>query len=78
MDSFVFENSGNSFLQRDIVSESSRQSLDVSKNIDSSFLNSPPQYFQCDTPILSKSTSANISKKENDISIDLNKKLTIN
>ena len=28
-----------------------------------------------DTPVLSKSTSLNISQKENDISIDLNKKL---
>ena len=31
-------------LQNDIVSESSIQPPDVSKNIDGSFVNSPPQY----------------------------------
>ena len=65
----------NSFLQNDIVSESSIQPPDVLKNIEGSFLNSPPQYFTCYTPILSKNTSANISQKENDVSIDLNKKI---
>ena len=68
-------NIANSFLQSDIVSESSRQPPDVSKNIDGSFQNSPPQCFKCDTPILSKSMSANISQKENDVSINLNKKI---
>ena len=74
MDSNIFNNFANSFLQNDIVSESSRQPPDVSKNIDGSFLNSPPQCFECDTPRLKKSASANISQKENDVSIDLNKK----
>ena len=31
------------------------------KNIDGSFLNSSPQYFEFDIPILSKNTSSNIS-----------------
>ena len=75
MDSNIFKNFANSFLQNDIVSESSRQPPDVLKNIDGSFLNSPPQCFECDTPMLSKSTSANISQKENNVSIDLNKKI---
>ena len=35
---------------------------------------SPPQCFECDTPSLKENTSANISQKENDFSIDLNKK----
>ena len=61
MDSNIFNNFANSFLQNDIVSESSRQPPDVSKNIDGSFLNSPPQCFECDTPRLKKSASANIS-----------------
>ena len=82
MDSSIFKNFANGFLQNDIVSESSKQPPDVSKNFDGSFLNSPPQCFECDTPVLSKSTAANISQKENDISIDLNKKqddfLTVN
>ena len=38
------KNFANNFLQKDIVSESSRQLRDVSKNIDGSFLNSPPQF----------------------------------
>ena len=75
MDSNVFKNFASSFLQNDIVSESSKQPPDVSKNVDGNFLNSPPQCFECDTPILSKSTSANISQKENNVSIDLNKKI---
>ena len=75
MDSNIFKNFANSFLQNDVVSESSRQPPDVSKNIDGSFLNSTPQCFECDTPILSESTSANISQKQNDVSIDLNKKI---
>ena len=75
MDSNIFKKFANSFLQKDIVSESSRQPPDVSKNIDRSFLNSPPQCFEYDTSILSKSTSAKISQKENVISIDLNKKI---
>ena len=75
MDSNIFKNFANSFLQNDIVSESSRQPPDVLKNIDGSFLNSPPQCFECDTPMLSKSTSANISQKESNVSIDLNKKI---
>ena len=70
MDSFA-----NSFLQNDIISESSRLPLEVPKNINGSFLNSPLQCFECDIPILSKSTSANISQKENDVRIDLNMKL---
>ena len=45
MDSNIFKNFANSFLQNDIVSESSRQPPDVLKNIDGSFLNSPPQCF---------------------------------
>ena len=75
MDSNIFKNFANSFLQNDIVSESLWQSPDISKNIDGSFLNCPTQCFECDTPILSKVTSANISQKENDVSIDLKKKL---
>ena len=71
-DSNIFKNFTNSLLQNDIVSESSRQPPNVYKNIDGSFLNSP--CFECDTPILSKSTSANISQKEKDVSIDLNLK----
>ena len=74
MDSNIFKNFANSFSQNDIVSKSLRQPPDVSKNIDGSFLNFLPQCFECDTPILSKSASANISQKENDVSIDLNKK----
>ena len=74
MDSNIFKNFANSFLQNDVVNESSRQPPDVSKNIDGSFLNSSPQCFECNTPILSKSTSANSSQKENNVSIDLNKK----
>ena len=58
-----------------VLSESSRQPPDVSKNIDDSFLNSQPQCFECDIPILSKNVSANISQKEKDVSIDLNKKI---
>ena len=65
MDSNILKNFANSFLQNDIVP-------DVSKNIDGSFLNSPPQSFQCDTPILNKSISANISQKENNVSNYLN------
>ena len=75
MDSNIFKNFANSFLQNDVVSESLWQSPDISKNIDGSFLNCPTQCFECDTPILSKVTSANISQKENDVSIDLKKKL---
>ena len=75
MDSNIFKNFANSFLQNDIVSESLWQSPDISKNIDGSFLNCPNQCFECDTPILSKVTSANISQKENDVNIDLKKKL---
>ena len=71
----IFKNFANNFLQNNIVNESSRQPPDVSKSVDSSSLNSPPQCFKCDTPILSKNTSANISQKENDVSIDLNKKI---
>ena len=71
----IFKNFENNFLQNNIVNESSRQPPDVSKSVDSSSLNSPPQCFKCDTPILSKNTSANISQKENDVSIDLNKKI---
>ena len=41
MDSNIFKNFANSFLQN-IFSGSSRQPPDVSKNIDGSFLNSPP------------------------------------
>ena len=74
IDSNIFKSFANSFLQNDIVSELWRQSPDVSKNIDSSFLNSPPQCFECDTPIISKNISANISQKASDVSIDLNKK----
>ena len=74
MDSNIFKNFANSFLQDDIVSELSRQPPDVSKNIDGSFLNSPPQCFECNTPMRSKSTS-NISQKKNNVSIDLNKKI---
>ena len=74
MDSNIFKNFPNSFLQNDIFTESPRQPPNVSKNTDSSFLNSAQQFFQCDTPILSKNISANISQKENDVSIDLNKK----
>ena len=70
MGSNVSENAANSILHNDTVSESSRQPLDVSKNIDGTFPNSPPQCFACDTPILSKNTSANISQKENDVSIE--------
>ena len=73
MDSIVFKIFVNSFLQNDIVSESLRQAPDI--NIDGSFLNCPTQCFECDTPMLSEVTSANISQKENDLSIDLNKKL---
>ena len=58
-----------------VLSESSRQPPDVSKNIDDSFLNSQPQCFECDIPILNKNVSANISQKEKDVSIDLNKKI---
>ena len=75
MDSKIFKNFAYSFLQNDIVIESSRQPPDISKNIDASFLNSPQQCFEFDTPILSKSTSTNISQKENDVKIDLNKKI---
>ena len=75
MDTDIFKNFANSFLQNDIVSESSRQPPDVSKNIDYSFLNSPPQCFEWDTLILSESTSTNIFQQENHVSIDLNKKL---
>ena len=75
MDSKIFKNFAYSFLQNDIVIESSRQPPDISKNIDASFLNSPQQCFECDTPILSKSTSTYISQKENDVKIDLNKKI---
>ena len=82
MDSSIFKNFANGFLQNDIVSESSKQPPDVSKNFDGSFLNSPLQCFECGTPVISKSTAANISQKEIDISIDLNKKqddfLTVN
>ena len=63
IDRNIFKNFAKSFLQNDIVSESSRQPPDVSKIIDGSFLNSPPQCFECDTSILSKNTSANISQK---------------
>ena len=58
-----------------VLSESSRQPPDVSKNIDDSFLNSQPQCFECDIPILNKNVSANISQKEKDVSIDLKKKI---
>ena len=51
MDSNIFKKFSNSFLQNDIVGESSRQPPYVSKNIDVSFLNTPPQCFECDTPI---------------------------
>ena len=74
--SSIFKNFANSFVQNDIVSESSRQPPDVSKNIDCSFLNSPLQCFECDTPIISKSTFANIFQKENNVSIDLNKNIS--
>ena len=43
MDSNTFKDLANSFLQNNIVSESSKQPSNVSKNIDDSFLNSPPQ-----------------------------------
>ena len=43
MDSNTFKYLANSFLQNDIVSESSKQPSNVPKNIDGSFLNSPPQ-----------------------------------
>ena len=75
MNSKIFKNFINSFLQNDIVSKSSRQPPNVSKNIDGNFLDSPQQCFECDTPILSKSTFPNISQKENDVSIDLNEKM---
>ena len=75
MDSNIFKSFANSFLKNDIVSESSRQPPDISRNIDGSFLNYPPPCFECDISILSKSTSANISQKANDVSIDLNKKI---
>ena len=75
MSSNIFKNVANSFLQNDIVNESSKQPPDVSKNTGGSFLSFTPQYFECDTPILSKNTWANISQKENDIGIDLNKKI---
>ena len=75
MDSNIFKNFANIFLQNNIISELSRQPPDVSKSIDGSFLYSPPQCFECHTPILSKSTSANISQMENDVSIYLNKKI---
>ena len=51
MESNVSKNFANNFLQKDIVSESSRQPRDVSKNIGGSVLNSPPQCFECNTPI---------------------------
>ena len=74
MDNNIFKHFGNSSLQNDTVSESSRHPLDVSKIIDGRFLNSRPQCFECVTPIVIKTTSANISRKEN-TNIDLNKKL---
>ena len=75
MDSNISKNFANSLLENDIVSETSRQPPDVSKNINGSFLNSPSQCIECDTPISRKSTSANISQNENDVSIGLNKKI---
>ena len=45
MDSNISKNFANSLLQNDIVSETSRQPPGVSKNINGSFLNSPPQCF---------------------------------
>ena len=70
----IFKDFANRYLQNDIVSESPREPPNVSKNIDGSSLNSPPQCFECDTPIHSESTCANISQKENNVSVDLNKK----
>ena len=64
MDSNIFKQFANRVVQNDIVSESSRQPLDISININGSFLNSPPQCFLCDTPILSKRIFANLSKGE--------------
>ena len=78
MDSNILKMFANNFLQNDIVSESSRQLQDVSNNIDIRFLNSPPQCFECGTPMLSKSTSANVSQRENNVSIDVNQKTKIN
>ena len=71
MESNIFKDFANSFFQNDIVRESSRQPPDVQKIL---MVVSPPQCFECDTPSLKENTSANISQKENDFSIDLNKK----
>ena len=77
MDSNIFKIFANSFFQNDIVSESSRQPQDVSNNIDGRFLNSPPQCFECGAPMLSKTTSANVSQRESNVSIDVNQKTKI-
>ena len=47
IDSNIFKNFANSFLQNDIISESSRQPTNVLKNFDGSFLNFLPQCFEC-------------------------------
>ena len=49
MDSNIFKTFANSFLENAIFSESPGQPPNVSKNIDGSFLNSPPQCFDYDT-----------------------------